>query len=104
MKRSSVALIAGSFATLATSCSSPNEIRANSPEEQRLVDRAIQLQVGPTAQGRQALLGASRPVVVYLPEMVCVAFKLKRSALGGESTVCFSRADDSVVINHSEGQ
>lgn len=83
---------------------SANEIRGNSLNEQQWVDRAIELHAGPTERGREALLQAWVPVVVHLPELVCVAFKLKQSALGGEATVCFSKADGSVVINHSEGQ
>lgn len=89
---------------LATACSMPGVMREASPDEQALIDRAVELQVGTEDAGRAALLGASIPVVVYLPDLVCVAFKVKRSALGGEQTVCFSRADGSVASNHVEGQ
>lgn len=89
---------------LTVSYTESNQIRGNSLNEEQWVDRAIGLQVGSSERGREALLQASVPVVVYLPELVCVAFKLKRRALGGEITVCFSRADGSVVINHNEGQ
>lgn len=97
-------VVMASTMLMATSCVSANGLRAPSPNEQLWIERAIQVQVGPSEQGREALLEASIPVLVYLPDLICVAFKLRRSALGGETTVCFSRADDSVVINHAEGQ
>lgn len=81
-----------------------NEIRPHSARQQEWVDRAIILQAGPSERDREALLQTVVPVVIYLPDLVCVAFKLKRSALGGEATVCFSKTDGSVEINHSEGQ
>lgn len=96
--------VATSVICLTTSCASSNEIRANSIREQQWVDSAIQLQAGSSERDRDLLLRVWVPVVVHLPDLVCVAFKLKRGALGGEATVCFSRADGSVAINHTEGQ
>ena len=97
-------LAATSVIFLTASCASSNEIRANSISEQQFVDRAIELQAGPSERGQETLLRVWVPVVVHLPDLVCVAFKLKQGAIGGEATVCFSRADGSVAINHTAGQ
>lgn len=40
------------------------------------------------------------PVVVDLPEMRCVGFNPRRGTYGVSETVCFSKADGSVVVHH----
>ncbi len=89
---------------LTSSCCYFDDKPKYSPDEQIWVEKALKLYSGPNADTREHLLSYTTPVVVYLPELVCVAFKLKPTALGGEFTVCFSKAKGSVEFTHTEGQ
>jgi hypothetical protein len=74
------------------------------PDERAWVDKALALYGGPDAASRKEVLSYTTPTVVYLPDLVCVAFKLKPNTLGGEFTACFSRDTGSVAFTHTEGQ
>jgi len=73
-------------------------------EEQIWIDKALSLYSGDQAGGRERVLEYATPVVVYLKDYVCVAFKVNNSSIGGEFTACFYRADGSVYLTHTEGE
>lgn len=89
---------------LTNSCCAFENRPKYSQDERVWVDKAIKLYGGPTGDTRKHLLSYTTPTVVYLPALVCVAFKLKPTAIGGEFTVCFSKAKGSVEFTHTEGQ
>ena len=89
---------------LTSSCSGFDNKTKRSHDEQAWIDKAINLYAGPNDDSRKNLLSHTTPTVVYLPTLVCVAFKLKPTAVGGEFTVCFSKAKGSVEFTHTEGQ
>lgn len=87
---------------LATSCDALNTRRVG-PGDAYWIERALDHHIGPKLEDRRFVLSYSEPIVVYLPDMVCVAFKLRKSAIGGESTICFDRNDETLKINYTDG-
>lgn len=74
------------------------------PSERELVERTIDDHFGTTEAGRRDAYRTMIPVVVYLPDMICVALKPDENTIGAEFTTCFSRSDHSIVISHREGE
>ncbi len=89
---------------LASCCPQSATPASYSPSDEPWVTKAIEWGFGPGKDARREALKTTNPVVIYLPETVCVGLKLKPNSLGGESTVCFSRADGSIVTSHNEGE
>lgn len=88
---------------LTGSCSFANSIAPPGEDEKMLIDRALNVYVGPREEDQENILSMSTPVVVYLPDMECVAFKANKGTIGGEFTVCFNRADGSLALTYTEG-
>jgi hypothetical protein len=99
-----VALVISTGVFLSSACSAFEPKPKYSPDEQAWVDKAIRLYGGQTEDARRHLLSYTTPTVIYLPTLVCVAFKLKPTAVGGEFTACFSKAKGTVEFTHTEGR
>jgi hypothetical protein len=65
-----------------------------------LVEAAIAEVYGPDATIDEVRKHAY-PVVIHLPSMSCVGFKLRPGWIGIEQSVCFLNSDGSVAVRHS---
>lgn len=98
-------LKAGVLLTFLASCCPQGESpAAYDPADKAWVDKAAEWGFGSGAAARREALETTDPVVVHLSDRVCVALKLRSNSLGGDSAVCFSRADGKVVASHTEGE
>ena len=43
------------------------------------------------------------PVIVYLPEMTCVAMKPRKAFAGGEDTMCFDKDETGFLFYYRNG-
>lgn len=66
------------------------------------IEKALVQEFGSNEIGQREALKAVNPVVVYLDSEVCVGLNVRPSALGSESSICFSRADQTVSRKHIE--
>lgn len=96
--------VAVTVGLVVSSCDLINPRAEPGPEGARWIEKAIDLYAGPKEEDRRRALSHSEPIVVFLPESVCVAFKLRKSTIGGETTVCFARSDETLQFIHTEGQ
>jgi len=74
------------------------------PEEKYWIDKAVSLHYGSDKDSREEAERVTRPSVVVLQNKVCVGLKLKENSLGGDFSVCFLKADGSVVEVYTDGE
>ena len=67
-----------------------------------LVNRALDL-YGHGKVSRADLLRSYNPVIVYLPEMTCVAMKPRKAFAGGEDTMCFDKDETRFLFYYRNG-
>jgi hypothetical protein len=96
--------IAVFMALALSSCQIMASDRSYTDEEWRWIDKALRVYIGDSGLTKEEILQEVNPVVVYLEESVCVALKLKRSSLGGETTVCFIRDSGALETLYTEGE
>lgn len=84
-------------------CSARMRMSPIDENEQALINKALDASVGPSKDGRATMMSMFTPVLVYLPDMTCVAFKANRGTIGGEFTACFKKEDGSLALTHTEG-
>ena len=71
--------------------------------DQPFIDRAIDVHAKGNPKTRAYVLDRYEPSVVYLPDMVCVGLKLKRGIAGGDSTYCFDKQAQKLVVAYHSG-
>lgn len=86
-----------------SSCSGSMRRSPIDGEEQSLINRSLDASVGTSKEGRKTMMSMFTPVVIYLPDVKCVAFKANKGTIGGEFTACFRKTDDSLAFTHTEG-
>lgn len=72
--------------------------------DQHYVDKAIYVHSNGGKTSKGEVLKKYRPAVVYLPEMVCVGLNLKRGIAGGDSTYCFDKRSQKLVVEYLNGE
>jgi hypothetical protein len=68
------------------------------------IDLAVTEYIGTSGATPNYVLDTTEPVVVYLPNEVCVSFKLRRNTLGGETVICFEKESRTKSLIYTEGE
>ena len=84
-------------------CSDSMRMAPINENEKALINKALNASVGASRDGQATMMYMFTPVVVYLPDMDCVAFKANSGTIGGEFTACFRKDDGSLALTHTEG-
>jgi len=88
---------------LLTACKANDTLLPINDDEKVLIDKALDAYVGSNKDAREQVLSMFTPVLIYLPDMVCVGFKAKSHVIGGEFAACFAKSDNSLILTHNEG-
>lgn len=67
------------------------------PIERPYVERAVYLYSSHGKISQEQVFKMVKPVVVYLPHMICVGMNLRKGWAGGDVTVCFDEHGREVV-------
>lgn len=87
---------------LATACATQNGDKTYREAEEKYVSKAIYIYSGKGRISRSEIEKDVRPVVVYLPDMICVGLNLRPGHAGGDTTICFDK-NGNEVLHHVSG-